>query len=157
MTFMLKSILELCAIHIKFLLLSIVIISLAQGCSFSIGSKSSADSSIGSFGSSTSILSSPSSPSSVDEEKHQYEVMNYTSAYISSSVFDHFAFSRGISEIASENGITNWEDNETTLIAIGQGLKNSNITNSLSTVYKRAIANSQTERMLIIQKGYDMQ
>ncbi len=153
---MLKSTQEFCAIHIKILLLPLVIISLAQGCSFSIGSKSSADSSVDSSDSSASILSSPSSPSSVDEEKHQFEVMNYTNAYISSSVFDHFAFSRGISEITSENGITNWEDNETTLIAIGLSLKNSNISNSLYAVYKRAIADSHPERMLMIQKGYDM-
>lgn len=154
---MLKSTLELCAIHIKFLLLSIVIISLAQGCSFSIGSKSSADSSTNYSDSSNSFTSSPASSSSDDEEKYQLEVMNYTSVYISSSVFDLFAFSRGISELASENGITNWEDDEATLTGIGRGLKHSNISGNVFELYKRSIAGSYTKRVQLIQKGYDMQ
>ena len=144
--------------HIKpFLFPALIIVSLAQGCSFSESSASSSDSSNSSSESSASILSSPSSSSSEDEdEKYQIAILNYTSAYINSSKFNRFAYTRGISEIAKANGITSWEENEATLIAIGRGLKNSNISDSLYATYKRSIANSIANRMQMIQKGYDM-
>jgi len=131
---------------IKPFLFSILIISLSQGCSFSKSSENSS-------GSSASISNS----SEEDEKKYQLEVTNYTSAYIVSSEFDRFAFIRGISEIAHANGITNWEEGEATLIGIGRGLKNSNISFSLYESYKRSLADSNASRMKIIQKGYDMQ
>jgi len=139
-----------------FLFPTLVIISLTQGCSFSESSTSSSDSSGNSSESSASHLSSPSS-SEDDNEKYQLAILNYTSAYINSSKFNRFAYTRGISEIATANGIINWEEDEATLTAIGRGLKNSSITNSSYEIYKSSIANSNTNRMQIIQKGYDMQ
>ena len=125
-----------------FLLPVLIVISLAQGCSFSNSSASSA---------------SISGSSEKDDEEYQLEVLNYTSAYITSTEFDRFAFARGISEIATANGITNWEDDEATLMGIGRGLKNSNISGSLYATYKKSLADSDASRMQMIQKGYDMQ
>ena len=123
-----------------FLLPVLIIISLAQGCSFSNSSASISDSS-----------------KEKEEEKYQLEVLNYTSAYVTSTEFSRFSFTRGISEIATANGITNWEDDEATLIGIGRGLQNSNISGSLYETYKKSLANSNTSRMQMIQKGYKMQ
>ena len=145
-------------IHIKpFLFPALIVISLAQGCSFSASSQSSSDSSASSSESSASIISSPSSSSSEDKKDYQLQVMNYTSAYITNAKFDRFAFTRGISEIADANGVANWEDDEATLIGIGRGLKNSNITGSSYITYKRSLADFNTSRMQMIQKGYDIQ
>ena len=104
-----------------FLFPALIIVSLAQGCSFSHSSESSSDSS---GSSSTSSGSSSSSKSSKDTEEYQLQVMSYASAYLSTADFDRFAFSRGISQIATANGITNWEDDDATMIAIGRALKN---------------------------------
>ncbi|NOQ14727.1 MAG: putative lipoprotein [Methyloprofundus sp.] len=138
-----------------FLFPALIVISLAQGCSFSASSQSSSESSTSISESSISILSSPSS-SSEDDEKYQLQILNYTSAYITSSEFNRLAYTRGISEIATANGITSWEEDEATLTAIGRGLKSSNITGSLYETYKSSIANSNADRMQMIQKGYDM-
>ena len=134
----------------------IIIVSLAQGCSFSYSSKSSSNSSGSSSKSSGSSSSSTSSESSKDTEKYQQQIISYSSAYLSTADFDRLAFSRGVSEIASANGITNWEDDDATLIAIGRALKKSNITGSAYETYKDQIANSDAARMKSIQKGYEM-
>ena len=128
------------SMQIKLFLLPVfIIISLAQGCSISNSSASISDS------------------SEKDSAEYQLEVLNYTSTYITSTEFDRFSFVRGISEIATANGITIWEEDEATLIGIGRGLKNSNITGSLYAMYKKSLADSNASRMQMIQKGYDMQ
>ena len=143
--------------HIKpFLLPLVIIVSLAQGCSFSHSSESSSDSSGSSSKSSGSSSSSTSSESSKDTEEYQLQVISYSTAYLTTAEFDRFAFSRGVSQIATSNGITNWEDDETTMIAIGRSLKKSDITGSVYETYKAKIANSDADRMKWIQKGYDM-
>lgn len=136
-----------------FLFPVLIIISLAQGCSFSYSSKSSSNSS---GGSSKSSASSSSSKSSADTEEYQLQVIGYTSAYVTTASFDRVAFSRGVSQIATANGITNWEDDEPTMIAIGRALKKSDITGSVYENYKAEIANSDADRMKLIQKGYEM-
>ncbi len=141
-----------------YLLPALIVISLAQGCSFSQSSKSSSESSSDSSGSisesSTSSLSSPSS-SVTDEELYQREVTDYTSAYLSNKQFEGSSFSRGITDIATTNGITSWEQDEATLIAIGRGLKQADLPEGVYQTYKRKIAGTDALVQQIIQKGYD--
>ncbi|WP_221896112.1 hypothetical protein [Bathymodiolus japonicus methanotrophic gill symbiont] len=74
-------------------------------------------------------------------------------AYLSIAEYDRFAFLKGI----SENGMTNWEGDEITMIGIGRGLRKSGMTGSVYETYKKSIAGSNEFRLLNIQKGYDMQ
>ena len=137
-----------------FLFPALIIISLAQGCSFSHSSKSSSKSSASSSKSSASILSSPSS-SLTEEELYQEDIADYTATYSSKEKFDHNSFSRGISEIAAENGVTSWEQDEATLVAIGHGLKEAGLPVGVVQTYKNSIAGSNPLAMELIQKGYD--
>ena len=141
-----------------YLIPAIIVVSLAQGCSFSYSSKSSSESSSASSGSisksSASILSSPSS-SLTEEEIYQEDIIDYTTAYLSNKQFDHSSFSRGITEIATANGVTSWEQDEATLIAIGRGLKEANLPEGVFQTYKSSIAGNSPLAMDIIQKGYD--
>ena len=132
----------------------IVSLGLAQGCSFSYSSKSSSKSSASSSKSSSSILSSPSS-SMTEEEFYQEDIADYTATYSSEEQFDQNSFSRGISEIAAENGVTSWEQDESTLIAIGRGLKEADLPVGVVQTYKNSIAGSNPLAMDLIQKGYD--
>lgn len=142
-----------------FLLSSVFVVTLMQGCSFSTSSTSSESSSGSSDSSSNSSTSSSNSSTSSSEEDKKYEnqIMNYTLAYLTTAEYDRLAFLKGISEIATENGITSWEDNQATLIGIGRGLKKSGMTGSVYETYKQSIANSNELRMLSIDKGYDIQ
>ena len=144
-----------------FLLPVLIAISLAQGCSFSASSTSSesSESSSDSSGSSSDSSGSSISSSSSSEQDKDYEneIMDYTTAYLSTAEFDRFAFLKGISEIAIANGITSWEDDEVTFIGIGRGLRKSRMTGSVYQTYKKSIADSSETRMQFIQQGYDMQ
>ena len=140
-----------------FLFPVLVAVVLSQGCSFSHSSKSSSRSSGSSSRSSASFISSPSSVSSslTEEEYYQEEIADYTTAYLSKEQFDRDTFNRGISEIATENGVTSWEQDEATLIAIGRGLKEAGLPVGVVQTYKNSIAGSNPLAMELIQKGYD--
>ncbi|RLA18933.1 MAG: hypothetical protein DRQ62_12675 [Gammaproteobacteria bacterium] len=137
-----------------FLIPALVTVVLAQGCSFSYSSKSSSKSSASSSKSSASSFSSPSS-SLTEEEIYQEDIIDYTSTYVSAEKFDLNTFSRGISEIAADNGVTSWEQDEATLIAIGRGLKEADIPEGVYLGYKSSIADGNALAEQIIQKGYD--
>ncbi len=137
---------------------ALIAISLAQGCSFSESSKSSSESSSASSGSisksSASILSSPSS-SLTEEEIYQNDITDYTTAYLKNKQFDRATFSKGITEIATENGITSWEEDEATLVAIGRGIKEAKLPVGVSKTYSSDIAVSNPLAQQLIQKGYN--
>ncbi|NOQ14726.1 MAG: putative lipoprotein [Methyloprofundus sp.] len=137
-----------------YLIPAIIVVSLAQGCSFSYSSKSSSKSSSSISKSSASILSSPSS-SITEEELYQEDISDYTTAYLSNTQFDRSSFSIGITEIATANGVTSWEHDEATLIAIGRGLKEAGLPEGVYQTYKSGIVNNNPLAMDIIQQGYD--
>lgn len=144
--------------QIKSYLLPIFIATaLSQGCSFSASSGSISDSSQSISDSVSSIISSPSSSSADADKDYQIQIMDYTTAYLSTAEFERAAYIQGISEIATEAGISNWEDDENTLIGIGRALKKAKLTGSVYETYKKSLADSKESRMIIIQKGYDQQ
>ncbi len=143
--------------QIKTQLFAITIIGLTQACSFSASSESSSESSTSFSESVGSIISSPSSFSSDKNKAYEIKIMDYTAAYLTTAAFERAAFVAGISEIATENGITNWEDDETTLVGIGRALKKAKLTGGVYETYKKSLADSNELRMQMIQKGYDAQ
>ncbi len=122
-----------------------------QGCSFSASSKSSSTSSE----SLSSITSSTSS--SQANQKYTQEVSDYTMAYVKSSVAnaDYNSFAKGISDIAAKAGISNWEQESSTYVAIGQGLKRAGATGITYDTYKSNFAHNNASKMQSIQEGYD--
>lgn len=136
-----------------YLLSAIITLGLIQGCSFSASSGSSSTSSDSSSDSSASSSGSSAS-SSGDEKEYEVAIMNYTSAYLTTAEFDRYAFNKGISEIAMSNGITNWEDDEATLMGIGRALKKTGMSGNVYETYKKSLADSSQIRMQMIEKGY---
>lgn len=138
----------------SYLLPVLVAATLVQGCSFSYSSKSSSRSSASSSKSIVSILSSPSS-SLTKEDIYQEEITEYTVTYLRTSQFNHASFSTGITVITTENGVTSWEGDELTLIAIGRGLRAANLPEGVFQTYKVKIAGDDALRQQMIQKGYE--
>lgn len=126
------------------LVLAISVFAL-QGCSVSKSSSTSSES----FGSSGS--------SSQSNKKYSQEVSDYTMAYVKSSVAnaDYNSFAKGISDIASKAGISNWEQESSTYVAIGQGLKRAATTGVAYDTYKSNFAHNDAAKMKSIQEGYD--
>lgn len=121
-----------------------------QGCSFSASSKSSSTSS-------QSLTSSGSSSDSQTNKKYTQEVADYTTAYVKSSTAnsDYNSFAKGISDIAAKAGISNWEQESSTYVAIGQGLKRAGATGAAYDTYKSNFAHNNADNMKSIQQGYD--
>jgi len=135
------------------LTLTISSLLLLQGCSFSDSVKSSSTSSE-SLG---SLSSSGSSSDSQANKKYSQEVSDYTMAYVKSSVAnaDYNSFAKGISDIAAKAGISNWEQESSTYVAIGQGLKRAGATGVTFDTYKSNFAHDNATNMKAIQQGYD--
>ncbi len=129
------------------LVLTVSVVAL-QGCSISASSKSSSTSSesLGSSGS-----------NSKTSKKYSQEVSDYTTAYVKSSSTnaDYNSFAKGISDIATKAGISNWEQDSSTYVAIGQGLKHAGATGVAYDTYKSNFAHDDASKMKSIQEGYD--
>lgn len=132
-------------------------VALLNGCSFSASSESSSASSK----SSSTIVSSPFASSSGSfsgkEKKYQQEVSDYTRAYVRSSTADYAGFRRGLSEVAQKHGITNWEVQPVTYIAIGRGLKKSGLKGIEYETFKKNISAGELTKMQDIDRGYRSQ
>jgi hypothetical protein len=128
----------------------LLLAALAMGvsaCSLSASSASISDS-----------ISSPfksSSDSSGDSHAaYQADVRDYTAAYIRSGG-DYDTFERKIGSVAAQHGITDWELDTGTYLAIGQGLRKGGVKPIELAAWKSNLARDDLSRANLIQKGYD--
>lgn len=136
-----------------------------NACSISTSSTSISDSS-GSFSKSSESLSdsvrsfSRSSASLAPDGGTSYEedVQDYTYAYVKSApsaAADYNAFQKGLSGIAADNGIADWEADPHTYRGIGKGLKKAKIRGVSYETYKQNLTGSNPSKMNALQKGYE--
>lgn len=106
-------------VFFRFLVCVFCIVFVLSGCSISYSFGKSSDS--------VSSISDSSSPSD-DDEKTAYsqDVRELTVAYSRSGDRPE-EYMREIGHIARIHGITNWEQQETTYVAIGEGLRRAGI------------------------------
>lgn len=124
-----------------------VLVVAVSACSFSDSSESISKS-----------VSSPfksSSDSSGDgEAAYREDVRDYTAAYVrSGGEFD--AYQRKIGSVAAKHGITDWELDKGTYLAIGQGLRKGGLKPIELAAWKSNLARDDLSRAELIQKGYD--
>jgi hypothetical protein len=129
------------------LLLLLAVLVGPLGCSLSYSSKSSSDSSA-----SSSASSSPGDSAYFDD------VRTTTDIYAKSGgPFD--AYQKKLGDLARDRGVTNWEENLGTYVAIGEGLGTAKASPGLVETFKDRLAppagaNSPDKRSAI-QKGYE--
>ena len=110
----------------------------------------------GSFSTSSQIISSPfgsSSKSSSPEAAYREDVGDYTAAHLQSGGKPD-ELRRGIGELASKHGITDWEHNESTFRAVGEGLAKAGYRQVQVDAFKKNIA-TNPQQASWIQDGYD--
>jgi hypothetical protein len=131
-------------------------VSLLSACSFSESSKSSSDSSVSLAESSASITSLASSSRSSESEKQSYDrkIADYTVEYVHASKGDLESFRLKISKLASSSGIANWQEDRTTYVAIGKGLRKANLGQPQYEAFKRSLGDSLDWKMDAITEGY---
>ena len=126
-------------------------LALLTGCSIS-ESVSKSVSSPFEWSSASSGSSSGSSPNRAAD--YRADVRDYTSAYVKSGG-DFDAFSRGLGDIASKHGVSNWESDDDTFVGIGQGLRAAGVSPTQLEVWKSNLAKGNAGKAAAIQKGYD--
>ena len=147
-----------------FAVLLVTPVLLLNGCSLSDSVGSISDSS-GSIAKSSESISDSSTSSSKSDEKdkntgdntYENDVQDFTVTYLrtNSSLTNQNAFMEGISDVASQNGIVDWEANPKTYRAIGKGLRKAKISGTQYDVYKRKFSGGNVGKMSDIQEGYD--
>jgi hypothetical protein len=143
------------------LLLLLAVLLGPLGCSLSDSSRSSSDSSKSSSDSSKSSSdssASSSASSSPGDTEYFDDVRIATEAYAKSGgPFD--AYQKKLGDLARDRGVTNWEENLGTYVAIGEGLGSAKASSGLVETFKDRLAppgsvNSPDKRSAI-QKGYE--
>ncbi len=128
--------------------------ALLAACSFSESSKSSSTSS----GSISDSASSPSSsvPTSKDKQKSGYasDVRDYTAEFVKSSNTSIESFRGKLGKIASNYGVTQWDQDKSTYVAIGKGLRKAGLSKAEYESFKSILGESQAWKMESIEEGY---
>lgn len=135
-----------------------------NACSFSQSSGSASDSA-GSIAKSSESISDSSKSSSGDDKKdnkpddnrYESEVQDFTVTYFraNATIADKNSFMKSISDLASQNGIVDWEANPKTYRAIGSGLRKARISGTQYDGYKKQLSDGDKGKMDDIQDGYD--
>ncbi len=129
-------------------LLLIGLVLFSVGCSFSTSARSASDSS------DSSESSSRSSTSKERHSRYREDVRTYVAAH-AHSPGGSGAFERQLGELAQRHGITNWEDDETTFVGIGEGLREAGVDEVLFETFKARFSRSDSLKIQAIQQGYD--
>jgi hypothetical protein len=125
--------------------LLVVLALLPLGCSFSYSSDSSVKSS---HSSSTS-----SSKSEDKKEAYRDDIRDFTAAYASTHQ-DLQGFEHGLGEVARRHGITDWEADDITYIAVGAGLKRAGVSDPALTSYETTLGGTEPAKVALIRSGY---
>jgi hypothetical protein len=131
----------------------IVCTALVSGCSISASSKSSADSS-GSLSKSASSPSNSSGGSKDQQSQYSKDVSAYTAEFAVSKNANFDDYRLRISKLAEKHGITAWQDDKTTYLAIGQGLRKAGVNSDQLEIFNTSLGGSEAWKLKTIQEGY---
>jgi hypothetical protein len=132
-------------------LLSLPALLTLNACSESSWSvKSSSDSSE----SSSSPFTSSSESSRTPKEKYQSDLSNYAKEYALSSSTTPEAFRSKVGQIAQKYGILNWEDDNNSYIAIGQGFRKAKLSGTQYQVFKTSLLEGHPDQGIYLDQGY---
>jgi hypothetical protein len=126
---------------------SAVVVAFLAGCSLSTSSEMGSDSS------ESSESSSRSSASLAKKVAYRDDVRAQTAAFVTTGG-DTEAFEKRLGTLAREYGITNWEDERLTYLAIGAGLAEARVPEEEFDAFRRLFARADAGRMDAILEGF---
>lgn len=123
-------------------------LSISMGCSISASIESSLD-----------VLSSPfesSSASSGGEEvaAFQEETEGYTATYVAAGNTEADSFQKGLSDIAAQRGISDWEANPGTWTSVGRGMGQTGISEAAAADFAESLAAGDEQIVALLMQGY---
>ena len=125
---------------------------LCTGCFKSSTSQASSESSSDSSKSS-SKSSSSSSPDGESETAYLRDVRDYTARF-AAATGPGTAFQRDLGQIAARHGITNWEADRGTFIAIGFGLAKAGLDEGTARAFATEVASSDLRQTAWVTAGH---
>ncbi len=102
---------------------------------------------------SSSNLSSSCSGGGEEETAYERDIRDYTATY-AASAGDAERFRHDLGALAQDHGITDWEADRATLMAVGSGLSRSRVDAQRTQQLEAAIAQGDPGRMGWIRQGY---
>jgi len=136
-------------------LLSVPLLLSLTACSESSWSvNSSSDSSDSISKSSSSPFTSSSDSSRTPKEKYQRDLSDYAKEYALSSSTTPEAFRSKVGQIAQKYGILNWENDNDSYIAIGQGFRKAKLTGTQYDVFKTSLLAEHPDKAVYLDQGY---
>ena len=120
----------------------------SAGCSISYSSESLSKSV------SSPFKSSSGSSGEAEDPAYQGEVSSYTAGFAGSGG-DATSFRRGMASIAERRGIHDWEDDDQTCRAIGQGLHQAGLSEGRAEAMAGDLLSGRAERVKVVMKGFD--
>ncbi len=136
-------------VHVVLSFVGAVGLFLSVGCFKSSTTQGSSDSSSKSSKSS----SKSSSPEDDDTSAYATDVRDLTAAYASSGL-DVRSFQRTLGSVAADYGITDWERDQRTYLAIGRGLAKAQVDAARAEQFGGEISDASEQRMAWIKSGY---
>ena len=123
-----------------------LLVASLSGCFKSSTSQASSESS--------SALSSSCSPSGDQESAYQRDIRDYTAAYAATGGAPE-RFQMDLAAIAEAHGVTDWEADPATLVAVGHGLERSQANERRAHELADAVAHGDLGRIALIRQGYE--
>jgi len=118
------------------------------GCSISYSSESLSKSISSPFKSSSGSSGEEADPA------YQGEIASFTAGFAGSGG-DTATFRRGVASIATRRGINDWEDDDQTCRAIGQGLHKAGLDDGRAEALAGDLLSGRADRVQVVMKGYD--
>jgi len=103
---------------------------------------------------SSPFKSSSDSSSGGSNSAYLVDVRSYTQGFFATSGGDVTAFRRGLGEKAQARGLHDWEDDDATCEAIGQGLKKAGLTQEKAQALLGEIFAGRSDRAAVALKGF---
>ena len=105
--------------------------------------------------SSATVISMPfkssSNKSSSTQASLQADTATYTIAFLQDGKDDIENFQYGLASIAQSHGISNWQDDGSTWVGIGQGLKGADLHGKTPESFVALVADNEMHQTLILQ------
>ena len=133
--------------------LLILAASSLTACSFSKSSESSSASSKSIFDIASSPFTSSSDSSATEQEKYERDIADYTAEFVTSSTGNLDNFREHMSKLAQDHGITNWESDHKTYVAIGQGLKKAKLGKPQISAFTESLSGNDPMKKQLIEEG----
>ena len=144
-------------------LIGALVLCFAAGCGVFKSSttqasvESSSNSSAAGFRSSSSPFrwsSDSSSPAGDAASAYQRDVTDYTAKFATSDG-DIQSFQRDLSAIAEGHGVTDWERDDATYLAIGTGLAKAGVSGERYQLLSVELSNQNQSHLYLVNSGYE--